>query len=345
MKKTAKKGIFFVCLLIFVLSIPVLFIINIDFISKYSLILFKIENDRILELFLAILSISFSLALVIINFWNDYRKEQKVQTNLEIEKVNNIINFYNCIMLKITTNYNVLINEMDLVIKNLSFLKTNQIFMEIIALWEKNTKIYINYSNDTGFREKIREITKIFTIIYKNNNDFNHYIRFINNWEPIFSKYNTLSIDDREFLFSLRNFISFTKEENNIIVTYSDLINNGNYYVRTCSEFKMAIKNINECFEKEIRTKSINDDKLNELLYHILLKIFHFCEILVLDIFFMERFIDIMRNKVNEYKEKMCKIYKRSLNEIIKPLYTPKNDIIYNYIDEKLIYDYYKINK
>jgi hypothetical protein len=346
MKKIVRivKETLFACSLTIVVSIPILFILNFDIVSECLYKLFKIDKARTMELFLAILPIIFSSLVVIINFWNDYRKEQKSQTKLEIEKINNTIKYFNSVMLKITTNYHVLMNELNLVFEKIAFLKTNQFFSEIITLWEKNTRNIIDLSNNTDFREKIRGITKIISTVYKNTNNLDNYLKYLNNWEPIFSKYHTISIDDREFLFCLRNYISFSKEEKNIINIYSDLLNNGNYFIRTCAELEIAIKTMNECFEKEIRIKIVNNDKLDELLYYILLKIFHFCEMLIREIYFIERFINITSNKFNKYYKKKKNIYKKLLNKNIKPQIISRIIIINNYIDEKLLYDYYKIS-
>lgn len=342
MKKIAKV-IIFVCPLIFVCAIPILFVKNIDFVSNCLYKIFGVEKDRAIELFLSILPIIFSLLVVIINLWNDYRKEQKEQKIIEIEKANNKIKYYNSIMLKIIINYNNIMNEMDLVLKKLTFLKTNHILNEIITFWEENTKNIIDLSNDTSFRDIVREKTKNFSILYKNNNYFDHYLKYINNWEPVFSKYNTLSIDDLEFLFNLRNYISFSNKEKDIISIYSDLFNNGNYLIRTYTELEMDIKTMNECFEKEIRTKIINEDRLDELLYCILLKILHFCEILIREIYFTEHFINVMVKKFNEYYERMKKTYKKYLNENIKPQIISHIEVTKNYINEELINNYYKI--
>ena len=61
------------------------------------------------------------------------------------------------------------------------------------------------------------------------------------------------------------------------------------------------------------------------------------------DLFFLQRFINVVMPKFNNFHEGKIKRYKKSLNEIVKPEIIFGNELISSYIDEKPMYSYYRI--
>jgi hypothetical protein len=338
--KIMKKIIFFVMSIFGISSIPLVLFTKYDIIIK----LLQIDSTQFFNLILTILPIVFSLILVIFNYMLDYIKKQKAIEITEKNEINRIIYQYNIIMLKTSTNHILLINELDKILKVIHFLKNNPIFLVIINVWEKETMNIIDLSNDSNFRTIIREKLNDLIVEYRTNSIFDHHLEYLSNLDPIFSKYNVFTIDDRVFIYNLRNYMDFTKKEKNIINIYSDLFNNGGIFNRTCDELILAINDLHECFENEIRNRKIDDRRFHSLLYHLFTKLFHYCEVLLREIYFMELFENIFSNKFNNFIDGKSKKNK-NFNEYIKFEVLYSDEFIVKYINEKIMYEYYNILK
>jgi hypothetical protein len=335
-----KKIILFVMSIFGISSIPLILFTKSDIIIK----LLQIDSSQFFNLILTILPIVFSLILVAFNYMLDYIKKQKEIKAIEKDEINRIIYQYNVIMLKTSTNHILLKNELDKILKVIHYLKDNPIFLEIMNIWEKETGNTIDLSNDSNFRAIIRERLNDLIVVYRTNFIFDHHLEYLSNLDPIFSKYNIFTIEDRVFIYNLRNYIAFTEEEKNIINIYSDLFNNGGTFNRICNELILAINDLHGCFENEIRTRKIDDKKLHSLLYHLFTKLFHYSEILLREIYFMESFENIFFEKFNSFHNEKSKKNK-NLNEYIKFEKLYQNKFIDKYINEKIMYEYYNISK
>jgi hypothetical protein len=281
----------------------------------------------------------------------EYSKTQKELIVFDKENINNIVGKYNSIKLKSVTNYNMVMQEMELVLNHLYFLGNNSPFLgSIIEPWEKETKNIIDLSNDENFRSFMRGILNGFIMNYKANSNSDHILQFLKNMNTVFNKYDTFTIDDRVFIFNLRNYIEFTKEETNLIGIHLDLFNSGEAYKRVCYEYKVSIfagmfseENINEYFENEIRTKIIDERRLHDLIYNFFIKVFHYCEVLLRVIFFEECFESIISKRFKGFYEQKNKMFYGTLNEYVITEQVENNVYIEKYIKRGLIYDYYKV--
>jgi hypothetical protein len=335
-----KKIILFVMSIFGISFIPLILFIKSDIIIK----LLQIDDSQFFNLILTILPIVFSLILVVFNYMLDYIKKQKEIEVTEKDKINRIIYQYNVIMLKTSTNHILLINELDKILKVIHYLKDNPIFLEIMNIWERETGNTIDLSSDNSFRAIIREKLNDLIIVYRTSFIFDHHLEYLSNLESIFSKYNIFTTKDRVFIYNLRNYMEFSKEEKNIINIYSGLFNNGGIFNRICNELILAINDLHESFENEIRTRKIDDKKLHGLLYHLFTKLFHYSEILLREIYFMELFENVFFKKFNSFHNEKSKKYK-NINEYIKFEILYSNKFIDKYINEKIMYEYYKILK
>jgi hypothetical protein len=303
------------------------------------------RNLKDTEFLLALLPIAFSIVLIINNRRIEYEKECNELERQEIEKINVIVEKYNTIMLKSITNYTIVMNELDLLYKILMELKNAPLFCDIINEWEKETKKTKDLSNDSIFRAFLRTNIGKIVVGFKNSSIFDHNLEFLRNLDALFLNYYTYSIYDRVFVFNLRNYIHFTKEEKNILCVHLDVFSNGEFYTRACTELVIAIKNINNVFENEIRQKTIDERKLHSLLYHLFLKIFNKWECLLREVYFNECFEGILVNNFNEFYNSKTNQDSLKLNECISIEPVIKNDFVDNYLNKQLICDFYHIKE
>jgi hypothetical protein len=117
-KKCGKiTGVFFLSTLIAIFSL--FFIIKKkDIISSYL----EINIDKVFDLFLVSLPITFSIIFAAFSLIISIYKENENIINHEVDKINNIVKQYNCIMLKMFPNYTILTNELFTMNKNFTYL-------------------------------------------------------------------------------------------------------------------------------------------------------------------------------------------------------------------------------
>jgi hypothetical protein len=338
--KRILKLILFAMSILTTSSIPLVLLAKSDIMAK----LFRMDNSQFFNLVLCVIPVVFSLVLVIFNYMLDFIKKQKEIKSSEKKEYDKIIERYNVVMLKTITNHSMLINELDKIFKGISFLKTNPIFLEIINIWEKETAYIIDLSNDSNFRTMLREKLSVFVTMYKKTSVFDHHLEYLNNLETIFSKYDIFTIEDRVFIFNLRNLVEFTDEEKAIIIIYTDFFNSGEVFNRLCRELTLAINDLHKPFESEIKIKEIDDKKLFDLLYHLFIRLFRYCEILLREIFFMELFKDMLRKKFGNFYNEQKRKHKK-LDNFINPESLYQDELINKYIDKNSMYEYYKIKK
>jgi hypothetical protein len=332
------KKIPFAIWLLFIGLIPVFLFFKQDTMKR----LLEIDNDKFVDVILVAIPFVFSAIMIIVNYRLDYVKEQKESKINAINKENTLIRNYNMILVKTLANYNNLMNELNLIIKTFERLKNNPILFEVINLWESETKKVIDLSNENKFREFIRAKLSDLIQIYKADNIFDSDLEYLNNLEQIFCEYHVFTLDEKIFIYSLRNYISFSEKEKKIIQTYLDLFSLGDVFNRICDEFKTTIQDYHSCFEGEVRQKKIDNRKLFNLLYKLTNKTFHYTETLLCEVFFMKQFMDVIIKEFDNYYESKYKTYK-VLDEHVKIEDLSENVFIEKYVDQNVVYNYYFI--
>jgi septin family protein len=149
-------------------------------------------------------------------------------------------------------------------------------------------------------------------------------------------------MEDRLFIYDMRDYMNFSKEEINIIGVYSELYSDGNNFNRICDELILAINNYHSYFEEEIRNKNIDDKRFHNLLFNILNKLFHFCEQAIREIYFLEKFMNIIVIKFEKYYTSEKEKY-NPLKKCVKFETVQNNYFLDIYINKEVLDAYYHI--
>ena len=325
----------FFILIVFLCSIPVITL----HLREKIIVFLNIDYEKFIGFLIPAV---FSGILVIFSYIKDYYEKQKNIVSNLINKENEIIKYYNRIIFKTLTNYNNLMNQVDLMIKILMRLKSNRYFDNIINLWEKKITEIIEISNQKEFRDNIKINMKELMIIYDNDECFDPELEYLCSMATVFQEYDELSIDEKAFFMSLKHKLNFSKEEKNTIFGYLGAYSSGNVYKRSCNEYKNAIIDFKESFEYEIRPRKINRRKMHGLLCRLNNQLFHFIESLLYEVFFMESFMDMSEKCFKIYYNKQNKKYK-VLDEVIWIEIVHDNMYINKYINKDLMHEYHKI--
>jgi hypothetical protein len=330
----------FTILILLIGSIPFILLLRQDLVKIY----FKIDNDKFIDLILVIIPFTFSSVIVVLNFMLEYIKTQKSNLKSTIDETNLIINEYNKIMSKAEINYNNIMNIAFTMTLNLERLKIKPIFNTIIVQWENNIKKIFDITNDENFRSFIRYNINELIKIYRTDNSYDIELEYLSSSTTNFHKYEIINLDERVFVFKLRNIIDFTKEEKNIIHSYLDTHSNGDIYNLACKEYIDVIAEYRNCFENEVRNRNNSDMKLFTLLYHLNIYTFYFCGVVIIEAYLIDNFMNIIVEKFKKYYEDQNKKYKK-LNESINFDIINEPEFLKKYIDKETFYKFHDINK
>jgi hypothetical protein len=328
----------FIIILLFVSLVPVIFF----FIKDTVIIFLNIDYNKFIDLLFIIIPTVFSGIIIIFSYMKEYIGSIITFRNNCREKENRLIKNYNRIIFKTLANYNKTMNEIDLMVNILDRLKFNPFFSNIINIWESKIKSIIEVSNDKDFRGIIRTNMKELIIVYRNNDCFDSELEYLSSLTIVPQKHNILTNDEKVFVLGLKEIISFSKEEKNIVYSYLDSYSGGDTFKKSFYEYKYAIIDFKNAFEEEVRNRKIDDRKLHGLLCRLSNQLFHFCESMLYEIFFMENFLDVLVKHFKNYYDIQLKKYK-VLDEQFKTEIVHENIFLKKYIDKDLLYDYHKI--
>ena len=338
-----KNIIKYYIIIIFLVIIPIFYVLIFDVIKDFK----KFNSFQGL---LGIIPFILTGLQIFITQIKDYKKEQnaikeKERINKENEKreIDGYIYKFDKIITKAIANYNVLMNDFYLINTDMNNLKSNPFLFVIIDLWERNTKNTISLSNNEQFRAIIREQVNVIIEVYKKNSDFDYIFEYLCSLSSIFEEQDDYSISEKVFVHFLRNYLLFSKKEKQIIGTYIDLFNNGKKRSKVGVDLKIALENFKECYRNETKPRSVNGKILTRIFCNLLYKLFGYCEVLLLEIYFLQKFQDLLEKYFSEYYnikkvEFDNKLLVKNSIEIVA-----KNPFIDKFIDEKVIYKHYGI--
>jgi hypothetical protein len=243
-------------------------------------------------------------------------------------------------MQKSIRKYTYLVNEIKLILDNIYYIKAVQEFKDIIDTWENEFRVNINIVDNYIFRTIIRSKVRDVLLVYKTSDKYDNTIEFLGNIEKIFTKLDTFDADDNIFIYNLRNKIEFNDADKNIIRTYCDIFSSGLYYDRACFEFSNAITLINSNFETEIRNRFINEKKFESVIYNFFIRILSYLKSLLVELYILDEFLQKYSfNTAKYFEEKEKELGK--LDEYIKYQIVHGREYIENYINKKMVNNYY----
>jgi hypothetical protein len=308
--------------------LPILLLGNIKLVEKFL----NLDTSNSVLLITTIIPISFSVITLLIPYlFNKIKNERN--------KVNGQIISYNTIILKCVGLFNNLMNHTFYIDNCIKELSNNKEFIDIINIWKKGTADKIDYSND--LRQIIKPYINNIIYVYFNSNMYDNNIQYLSNIK-VQNITHEVTIEDKIFLFSLRNFITFTDEDKKLLGIFSDLWSNGNIYKNAVLELMEHIGRLERIFENEIRNRNISDKKLSTILYDIILSFLHYMEILYREIMLLDLFMEKLIKNFLGYYESVHRTHK-ILDEMIKPVIEITNENIENYVNIDVLYEYYRI--
>jgi hypothetical protein len=256
--------------------------------------------------------------------------------------MNGQIERYNIIMQKSIRKHTYLVSEIELILKNINYIKVIREFKDIIDTWENGFKANMNIVDDHIFRTTIRSEVRDVLLVYKTSDGYDNTIELLGNIERIFTKLETFDVDDNIFIYNLRNKINFNDTDKKVIITYCDIFSGGLYYDRACSEFSNAIMLVNSNFETEIRNRVINENKFESIIYNFFIRILSYLKSLLVELYILDEFLQkYSSNTVKYFEGKEEELGK--LDEYIKCQIVHGGEYVENYINKKMVNSYYGI--
>jgi hypothetical protein len=334
-----KRFVVISCIIIFLVCIiPFILFNNIEIIICH----FDVNKEFAIQMILSILPLIFSIIIVIVNFMMEYIKNKKRLFNEDKNEINEIINKFNIIMTKTACNYNNLMNELVIAFSTKEILKENQILKTIIDFWENNIKENVDLTNNINFRNVLTTNIQLFIDMYSKTNLCDNSLQLLYNTDLVFNNFSCFSIYDKVFIYSLKDIIDFSKKSNNIITLYTHVFGDGAVYNRLCKELIISYNQLKGCYNYEIKNHSIDNGKLFNILYTILLKLFNYYEYILRIVFFLDEFevelFPMFLQYYNKKKRKYKNIKKCMSHEDIR-----ENVFLKEYINKDLLYEYYMI--
>jgi hypothetical protein len=319
--------------IIFFSILPVVVILNIDFI----IFLIKWEKtDTITLLTSSILPFILAALTALFGLLIKYFVEKRDEREREINSINNTINAYNLLMIKSIKRYNTLMKLYYNIIKHNNRFEKVPILNQIVERWKNNTIKTIEFSSSDEF---IGFASNQIKNLVENINENTSILGYFENMGIIPENIEKFNTNDSLFIFKLRDSLLLSDEEKNLLTIYCDNFGVSNIYDK-------AIKEYNLCIDEYVMIKQneyININKLTAQIGDVILKYYHLLELVILESFILYNFLTILINKFKQYYNDKNIKYK-VIDEIIKPYIV--NDLfneLIKYIDIQKIYESLKI--
>jgi hypothetical protein len=291
---------------------PIFLLGNIIFVKD----LMNLNIDNSISIIATIIPIPYSIIILLITYLSNRIKRKSENLITERNKVNGQILSYNKIILKCVGLYSDLMNHTFYIDNCIKELSNNRELSDIINLWKKGLINKIDYSND--LRQVIKPYINNIINVYFNSNIYDNNIEYLSNIKVQNIIHEAFTIDDKIFLFSLRNYINFTNEDKKLLLIFQDSWSDGDKYKNAFLELMEHIESLKKIFENEVRIRNISGEKLSTILYNILLSFFHYMEFLCIEIVLLDLFIEKLKNNFHNYYESVHLIHK-TLDEMIDP--------------------------
>jgi SHS2 domain-containing protein len=304
--------------------------------------LLNLNIDNSVSIVATIIPIPYSIIALLITYLSNRIKKKTEGLIIERNKVNGQILNYNTIILKCFGLYNNLMNHTFYIDNCIKELSNSKEFIDIINVWKKGTANKIYYSDD--LRQAIKQSINNITNAYFTSNVYDNNIEYLSAIKVQDIIHEAFTVEDKIFLFSLRNCINFTNEDKDLLLIFPNSWSDGDKYKNAFLELMEHIESLKKIFENEVRIRNISREKLSTLLYNVILSFFHYTEVLCMEVVLLDLFIEKLRNNFRNYYKSVHLMYK-TLDEMIDPSVKMKNENIKDYINIDVLYKYFNIEK